>query len=67
MRNSENQGVLRAYTYVIATDIMGKRIRRRVSLGTDWCAELQSAKDTMERVRSNNRELEISGEFKINL
>lgn len=66
-RVSNKQGILRAYTYVLATDINGNKIRRRVSLGTDWCTELETARDTVERVRDNNQSLRVEAEFKINL
>lgn len=69
MRNSEiNQyGILRAYTYVMAVDINGNNIRRRVSLGTDFCTELETAKDTVERVRSNNQNMNVEAQLLINL
>ena len=67
MRNSNNQGTLRVYTYVTVTDIHGNEIRRKVSLGTNWVTELEPARDTMERVRADNRNLQVFGEFKIKL
>lgn len=65
LRNSD--GVMRAYTYVEATDIFGRMIRRRVSLGTDWNTELESARNTIERVRANNQGLVVCGDFRVNL
>ena len=65
VRNSD--GVMRAYTYVEMTDINGRSIRRRVSLGVDWNTELETARDTMERTRANNPSLRIEGDFRINL
>lgn len=65
MRNTD--GVMRAYTYVYATDIMGRHVRRRVSLGTVWNTELENARNTMQTVRDNNRGLEILGDYRVNL
>lgn len=67
MQYRNTDGVLKAYTYINVVDIMGRSTRRRVSLGMDWNTPLETARDTMERTRANNPNLELHGEFKINL
>ena len=65
VRNTD--GVMRAYTYVEMTDINGRHIRRRVSLGVDWNTELETARDTIYSTRANNPGIRVEGDFRVNL
>ena len=60
-------GTMRAWVYVYVTDITGRSIRKRVSLGNDYNSTLESARDTMQRARAGNRELSVNGDFRISI
>ena len=59
-------GMLKAYTRINVTDIFGRQVSRRVSLGTEFCIELQAARDMVEVARRNNS-VDIQAEYRINL
>lgn len=60
-------GQMRASTRVSAVDIFGRSITRRVSLGTDWNTSLDTARDTVQKVRENNPGIEINAEYRVSL
>lgn len=64
VRNTD--GVLRAWFYVEVTDINGSMVRRRVSLGNDYSTTLETARETVDRVRRSNQQM-VSADFRINL
>ena len=59
-------GVLRAWVYVEVTDINGCLMRKRVSLGNDYNTTLETARETVERVRRSNEQM-VSADFRVNL
>jgi hypothetical protein len=64
VRNTD--GILRAWIYVEVTDINGCVNRKRVSLGNDYNTTLETARDTVERVRRSNQQM-VSADFRVNL
>jgi len=60
-------GHLRTHTRVHAVDIFGRSITRRVSLGTDWNTTLETARETVQKVRENNPGIEINADYRIAL
>jgi hypothetical protein len=53
---SENRGHLRAYKMVTITDIFGKTRMRRVSLGTEYSVDLNTAKEMVDTARKADSE-----------
>lgn len=64
---STPNGVLSVGTYFMAVDVLGRSVRRRVSLGRVWGTDLESAKSMAVAVRNNNPEIDVRVNFSMEL
>lgn len=64
---SNDQGVLRAVTRVYLTDIFGKHVSRRISIGIMHSVNLVEARDHVAYARKSNPDMDIRAEFKVEL
>ena len=62
-----NRGTVRAYTRVQITDLHGVTRMKRVSVGTDYSADLDTARSLVESARHANNGLNIEANFSISL
>lgn len=62
-----NHGTVRAYTRVQITDLQGVTRMKRVSIGTDYHSDLDTARSLVDSARRANEGLQVEANYSISL
>lgn len=62
-----SRGTVRAYTRVQITDLQGVTRMKRVSVGTDYHSDLDTARSLVDSARAANKDLHIEANYTVSL